>query len=104
MRVQHGRPFIGVAAAKQTIASLLDPGNTAQLEQQLTSANASVAASPKRHPRVVADVDAADADKVLARLGSSGDCERAERDATDCMAILRSFQVGSASKSAFRML
>ena len=93
MRVERGRPFIGVAAAKQTIASLLDPSNTAQLEQRLASANTSVAASSKRNPRVAAD--AADAEQVLARLGSSsGDSER-DRDPTDCMAILRSFQVRS---------
>ena len=95
MRVERGRPFIGVAAAKQTIASLLDPSNTAQLEQRLASANTSVAASSKRNPRVAAGADAADAEQVLARLGSSsGDSER-DRDPTDCMAILRSFQVRS---------
>jgi hypothetical protein len=96
VRVERGRPFIGVAAAKQTIASLLDPSNTAQLEQRFAAANTSAAAASNRNPRVAADADAADADKVLARLGSSsGECERADRDPSDCMAILRSFQVKS---------
>ena len=92
-----------------TIASLLDPSNTAQLEQRIAAANTSAAAASRRNHRVAADADAADADKVLARLGSmsmasSGDCERADRDPSDCMAILRSFQVNSRERQQFPTL
>ena len=91
--MERGRPFIGVAAAKQSISSILDPTNTAQLEQQFASTNLPVAASPKCAPRASAGPDTLDVDKVLMRLSSSVSDPVDSSDPTDCMAILRSFQV-----------
>jgi hypothetical protein len=101
--IERGRPFIGVAAAKENISSLLDPRNTANLEQQVASAKVPTVAAQKHTLRATADADV-DAEKVLMRLSSSSvDQLEGANDSTDCMAILRSFQVGSAFKSTLRM-
>jgi hypothetical protein len=104
IRIERGRPFIGVAAAKENISSLLDPRNTANLEQQVASAKVPTVAAQKHALRATVDADV-DVENVLMRLSSSSvDQPEGANDSADCMAILRSFQVGSASKSAFRML
>jgi hypothetical protein len=69
----------------------MDPANTAQLEQHIVAAKPHVAA-PKRVPFAAAE-DNLDVDKVLVRLSTPVSGPGDTNDPTDCMAILRSFQV-----------
>jgi hypothetical protein len=93
--VDRGRPFIGVAAAKENISALLDPKNTANLEQRVASEKAPPVSVKKHNPSVASDAEV-DVESLLVRLSSSSaDQPEASKDPTDCLAILRSFQVGS---------
>jgi hypothetical protein len=91
--VERGRPFIGVAAAKENISTLLDPRNTANLEQHVASAKALqvTATTTKKPASSNADMDV---ENVLMRLSSTADKPECSNDPTDCITILRSFQVG----------
>lgn len=92
--VERGRPFIGVAAAKESISTLLDVKNAANLEQHVASAKAPPV-SAKKQQSIPATSDAdTDAEIMLMRLSSSVDQPEILNDPTDCIAILRSFQVG----------
>ena len=92
--VERGRPFLGVAAAKQSVSSIMDPKNTAQLEQHSASSKTEAVKSKKLNPGSTTDAENSDVEKVLMRLSSSVADPDSSSDPTDCMAILRSFQVG----------
>ena len=91
--IERGRPFVGVAAAKQSMSSLLDPSNTAQLEQKILAAKKMVVVSRKTGAHAMADADDVDIDKLSLRMSSVSECADMN-DPTDCMAILQNFQVG----------
>jgi hypothetical protein len=71
----------------------MDPKNTAQLEQHSASSKTQAVKSKKLNPGSTTDAENSDVEKVLMRLSSSVDPDGTS-DPTDCMAILRSFQVG----------
>ena len=100
LSIERGRPFIGVAAAKQSIASLLDPANTAQLEQKILAAK-TVAVSKTSGARAIADAEEVDIDKLTLRLSCSSE-SAGGGDPSDCMAILNNFQVRGCCVGAMR--
>jgi hypothetical protein len=93
--LENGRPFVGVAAAKNTISSLLDPENTAQLVPQVFQSKTAAASCRNTKTRSTVYDCAEDVDNVLLRLSSSPMVNELEEhvDATDCLSILRTFEV-----------